>query len=386
MENVTATTSVSFADLLDRLLDMLSERERDILRRRHSLKPGGRQRKETLETIGRDYKVTRERVRQIERDGIRKLQDKATTEEITKQLEEIEAAMQQFLKKYGGAMQEDHLLDNLIDFFGISARPEVGDTEVLHHKKSLAFLISNLLADKFEQVGDDDTFMPTWKLKEAPWEFVEEVIDQLVQLIEGHGKPLTADELFTTLRNDASYSALQERFTALDHVEEELAELDETILAYLRASKRVKQNLFGHIGLSDWNTISPKRMNDKIYLVMKQAKKPLHFTEIAELINEAGFDHKKALPATIHNELILDDRYVLIGRGIYALREWGYEPGTVADVISALIAKHGPMTKDEIIEKVSEQRMVKKATINLALMNKERFVRRDDKRYDTTTA
>ncbi|MDO8260356.1 MAG: hypothetical protein Q7T50_02520 [Candidatus Magasanikbacteria bacterium] len=37
------------------------------------------------------------------------------------------------------------------------------------------------------------------------------------------------------------------------------------------------------------------------------------------------------------------------------------------------------MTKEEITEKVLEKRMVKKATIILALMNKDRFAKKDNR-------
>jgi len=380
MESHNQAKNVNFAQMLESLLEMLSSREKDVLRRRHALSKGSN-RKETLEKIGQEYKVTRERVRQIERDGIKKLKEKMSDTSVSESLGQIEETVRTFLHKYGGAMEEGHLLDNLVDFFGLSANPNASAEELLHHKKALSFLISHLLADKFERVSEHDDFHPTWKLKEAPWELVEEVIDRLVSLMGENGKPLSAEELFRVLKEHESYKGLSQRLTGLQRVKDELVDVDEAILSYLRASKKIKRNLFGQVGLSHWNTISPKRMNDKIYLVLKEAGKPLHFTDIAELINKTGFDHKKALPATIHNELILDDRYVLIGRGIYALREWGYEPGTVSDVISVLLKQRGPLTKDAITEAVSKQRMVKKATVNLALMNKDRFKKLADKRY-----
>ncbi|MFA5358465.1 MAG: sigma factor-like helix-turn-helix DNA-binding protein [Patescibacteria group bacterium] len=378
--NTSMQGKVSFAETLGGLFDLLSSREKDVLTRRHGLVNGSK-RKETLEKIGQDYKVTRERVRQIERDGIKKLKEKASGSGAGVALDDVEKAINQFLKKYGGVMEESHLIDSLIDFFGVSNQG-LSDDDLDNHKKSLAFIITNLLSDKFEKMEGNENYHPSWKLKESPWELVEDVIDKLVQLIETNGKPVTADELFKSLKGQGFYNDFQEKFAKLLEMEKELVDLDEAILAYLRTSKKIKKNLFNNVGLSHWKTISPKRMNDKIYLVMKESGKPLHFNEIAELINKAGFDHKKALPATIHNELILDDRYVLIGRGIYALKEWGYQPGTVVDVISDLIKQSGPMTKDEIIESVSKQRMVKKATVNLALMNKDKFVKTADKKYD----
>ena len=144
----------------------------------------------------------------------------------------------------------------------------------------------------------------------------------------------------------------------------------------------VKQDLFDNWGLVSWGTVHPKKINDKIYLVLKKAGKPLHFTEIATLINETKFDEKIAYPATVHNELILDDKYVLVGRGMYALKEWGYKPGTVASVVEDLLKENGAMTKEEIIEKVLEKRNVKESTIYLSLMNNDKFVKGKNGRYE----
>jgi hypothetical protein len=100
---------------------------------------------------------------------------------------------------------------------------------------------------------------------------------------------------------------------------------------------------------------------------------------IAKKINETSFDHKIANPATVHNELILDPKYVLIGRGIYGLKEWGFKEGVVQDVIRDILAENGPLTKEQLTEKVLANRMVKKTTINLALMNKDIFEKVGDK-------
>lgn len=379
MESQTVTKKINFIDLVNQLFGVLSSRERDVLQRRHGLNKGTAK-KETLEKIGQEYQVTRERVRQIERDGVKKLKEKLAASGITESLEEISGTIKKLMKKYGGVMSEEHLLQSLVDFYRLSSE-EMSPDDLLQHKKSLAFIISELLAEKFEKVEDQEKYHATWKLKDTPWSLIEEVIEKLVVLIEGHGQPLKADELFAQVKQRPYYADLQTKVASLKELEEDLVDLDEAILSYLRASKQVEQNLFGHIGLANWNTIKPKRMNDKIYLVLKEAARPLHFTEIAGLINTANFDHKKALPATIHNELILDDRYVLIGRGIYALKEWGYEPGTVSEVLSGILKRRGPLTKDQITEEVAKQRLVKKATINLALMDKNKFKKLSDKRY-----
>ena len=116
-------------------------------------------------------------------------------------------------------------------------------------------------------------------------------------------------------------------------------------------------------------------MKDKAYLVFKKENKPLHFTEVASLIDSA-------LPQTVHNELIKDSRFVLVGRGIYALKEWGYERGYVKDVIfKVLKSAQKPLDREEILEKVLEQRIVKKNTVLLNLSNKNYFLRTSEGNY-----
>ena len=107
----------------------------------------------------------------------------------------------------------------------------------------------------------------------------------------------------------------------------------------------------------------------------------MHFTEIADEINKNAFDGKMAYAPTVHNELILDNKYILVGRGIYALSEWGYKPGNVTDVVEEILKENGPLTKDEIIDKVLEKRNVKKSTVYLSIMNNKSIVKNSKGKY-----
>jgi DNA-directed RNA polymerase delta subunit len=112
---------------------------------------------------------------------------------------------------------------------------------------------------------------------------------------------------------------------------------------------------------------------------LKEKNQPLHFTQIAHLIDEYKLGKKKAHPQTVHNELIKDDRFVLIGRGIYALAEWGYSEGTIKDVIKEILAKSDrPLEKEEILKEVFRIRKVKKATVMINLNNSSIFEKRDN--------
>jgi thioredoxin reductase len=87
-----------------------------------------------------------------------------------------------------------------------------------------------------------------------------------------------------------------------------------------------------------------------------------------------GLSDKKVHPQTVHNELIRDKRFVLVGRGTYALREWGFEEGTVKDIIVTLIKTAGGfLAKDIIVKDVLKKRKVKKATIDVNLSDRKVF-------------
>ncbi len=335
------------------LFQELNEREQEVLSRRFGLTGNDPQ---TLEVIGKHFGVTRERVRQIETGSIKKLRK---LEELSDLLKQVQTVLFQVLEQHGGVLEENHLLDLAL------SRNE----ESTVHRSILLFFMDKLLHEQFDLFHKADHFQRSWKLSIVEEQHINDLIKELIKYIDSHSEPIEEDALI---------KALLESLTG--HSEAK-------VRGHLRISKRLKQNIFGHWGKSDWNSITPKRMNDKIHLVLKHLKKPLHFTDIAEQINKLQFDHKTAYPATVHNELILDDKYVLVGRGIYALSEWGYEPGVVADVIQRVLGEaEKPLSRDEIVERVLNQRIVGKSTIHLALMNKNRFNKVDGGKYSLASA
>jgi hypothetical protein len=149
---------------------------------------------------------------------------------------------------------------------------------------------------------------------------------------------------------------------------------DKVILNFLELAIEIEKNVFGHWGMNIWKEIKPKDVGDKAYLVMKYHQKPEHYSDITEMINKAKFDKKVAYKETVHNELIKDPRFILIGRGIYALSEWGYKPGVVAEVVVEILRQaKQPLSKEKIVEEVLKTRMVKKNTILVGLSNRQLF-------------
>ena len=140
--------------------------------------------------------------------------------------------------------------------------------------------------------------------------------------------------------------------------------------------------LNGLWGLAKWPTVNPKNIRDKIFVVLEAKKTPMHFSEIAKAISNSNFQRKNVTIQAIHNELIKDSRFVLIGRGIYALDSWGYTRGTVAEIIKTiLIDAKTPLTREEIVKRVLKNRKVKETTILLNLQNKQHFKKVDKNSY-----
>lgn len=371
-------------ELVNHLFTDLNERERDVLSRRFGLKD---LEKETLENIGAAHKLTRERIRQIENASIKKLR---ALKDLEERISNLRKVINELLEEHGGIMERDYLLNNLVNF-SVGNMDKKGQVGL--HKNHLEFLISKLLHDQFEEVSDHKHFKTSFKLKFRSLDYLEELAQELIESVKETKKILLTDDLIELSKNLASFEKHKEKFNVAQVLDisnvlggelfsenAELINSNKYIFSLLQALRDIEQNKFGHWGITDWREISPKTINDKIYLSLKNHGKPLHFVDITKMINDISFDGKEANAATVHNELILDKKYVLVGRGLYGLREWGYKTGTVTDVIREILEQQDqPLSREQVVEKVLEQRLVKKATIILALMDKKKFEKIDNR-------
>lgn len=339
-------------EVINNLVKELSDKEADVLRRRFGLNEHG---KETLETIGVAYNVTRERIRQIENQSIQKMRASARYVEIMKPVEHLVTSL---LQHHGGVLTA-HMLNELL--FGVEdTTPQV--------ERSMTFIVRKLLVDKVDPLPKSSAFRAGWKLKLTPISVVEEAVAALVAVVQEVNEPMTFEQFVERFQQTEFFSANRDKMT------------DEVIESYLAISSVLAKNPYDEYGLAQWGAIQPRRMNDRVHMVLKKEGKPMHFEEIAERITEVF--HKKAYPPTVHNELILNDEYVLVGRGIYALTEWGFTEGVVSSVIEHILEEAGkPLSRSAIVSKVLEQRIVKKNTIHLALTDKDRFTKTADGLY-----
>ena len=80
-----AATYTLLHEQLMEVLDTLTEREQKVLRLRFGLDDG---RPRTLEEVGRQFNVTRERIRQIEAKALRKLRHPSRSKKLKDYLDE----------------------------------------------------------------------------------------------------------------------------------------------------------------------------------------------------------------------------------------------------------------------------------------------------------
>ncbi len=372
-------------EIVNNLFNELSKRECDVLTRRFGLHGTG---KETLEKIGQAHKLTRERIRQIETTGIKKIRQLENLEPYISGLKKV---ISQLLEEHGGLMEREYLLNNLVNFSVDNVKIKAEDEKI--HKNHLDFLIIKLLHNEFEEVNNSENFKDSFKLKYQTLSHLEALAEELLEKIKQAKTIMVTEDLFILAKELESFKNEQDKFNAPNNIDisnilnsenftedADLINVNKVLYSILQAARGIEQNKFGYWGVHNWHEIKPRTVNDKIYLILKNHGKPMHFVEIAGEINQIGFDKKIANAATVHNELILDDKYVLVGRGLYGLTEQGYQQGVVVDVIENILAKiDRPLSRDEIINKVLEQRLVKKATVVLALMDKDRFKKESGK-------
>ena len=328
----------------------LKERERDVVVHRYGLEGDH---KMTLEDVGKKFNVTRERVRQIESASVRKL-----AAHPTKELTQLLKLVNSHMIEMGGLLSLDDLTDYL----------RATHTDQPELKTNALRLVMDINENAIA-LPKTMALRSGWMKHDFASTVISPVLDELNNILQARQQTMTEKELWEKLLHTAGYKAHE-------------ALLNPTLMAgILRVSNQIAKAGDGKWGLAAWPTVVPKRIRDKVYLVLQAGGKPMHFNDIAEVINRA-YPGKAVLSRTVHNELIGDKRFVLVGRGIYALKSWGFQPGVVADVVKEVLKQAGrPLTTEEIIEAVLAKREVKRNTVVANLQNKAIFQKVGRGRY-----
>lgn len=336
-------------DLRRLIFDMsneLSERSENIIIKRFNLDGRGVQ---TLNKIGEEYGITRERVRQVESESIKSLRRIGKKYDINLVFNDIRKT----IEDHGGLMGEKEITSYLFN----------GESHDNINKQISLLILS--LDDRIKVAKETDDYNRIYFYKKEDFKKFKKIITILEKHLIKNKESLDLEKILVLLKNE-NFSYLSEK----------------SIESYLKSNKIVLQSVIGEWGHQKWPHINPKSIRDKAYLTLRKNKEHLHFVEIANGINEIWKNRKKTNNQTVHNELIKDIRFVLVGRGIYALKEWGYKTGTVLDVLLEVFnAGSKEINQNKIVEKVLEKRKVKKNTIILNLQNKKYFEKLANKVY-----
>ena len=335
------------AEILKKAIDgslgvIEQDREREIISRRFGLTGS----KETLEQIGEMLSITRERVRQLEKAILIHLQIAAEENQIS-ELAPAEKILVRNLTEMGRVAKLSDLADKVY-----------GRETTAAERAGIYFIAT--FAKNLTVIEENDAYNSAVGIAEyGDAATIRKKIDEVVSVIKARKEPMTIDELDNVLDYEHP-----------DHIKA------------IASISKLLATLNGTWGLAKWPSVNPRNIRDKIFVILENHKEPMHFSDIAKEIAESNFKRKNVTVQAIHNELIKDARFVLIGRGIYALSSWGYKKGTISDIIVSILEKsEKPMTREKIVKQVLKARKVKETTILLNLQNKELFKKIDRNLY-----
>ncbi|OGZ43729.1 MAG: hypothetical protein A2719_01420 [Candidatus Ryanbacteria bacterium RIFCSPHIGHO2_01_FULL_45_22] len=326
------------------MLASIPKRSAAVLEKRFGLAKSGK--RFTLEAIGNSYGITRERVRQIEADGLNRIRKASEFSN----LEPLFLSFTEYIKQQGGIVAESQLFSH----FSNENVPS----------EAVRFLLT--LHPNVIYRGESDIWHSRWGLDGIMMDSIEHALQRVSDVIKLKEETIAYEQLANMMQKELAAESVATPSHAI-------------LSAYIAISKQIDKNYFNQWGHTSSSLVRPRGVRDLAYLVFQQAGAPMHFSAAAERIREVA-TARRVHAQTVHNELIKDNRFVLVGRGMYGLSEWGYEPGTVQDIIIRALSS-GPLSKDALVEKVLHKRQVKENTILINLQNRKRFKKFSDGTY-----
>jgi hypothetical protein len=318
-----------------RLTSHLQDRSSDVIMNRFGLTVDAR--RKTLEEIGKKYNITRERVRQVEEAAIAMIKKSDAYKAEQAIFEELKT----LIHSLGGVISESELLTHISK-----------DKSTQNH---IHFYLN--LSDSFKKHREDDHFHARFSVDDEVTEMVHDSLKKL----------------YASLADEDLISETEMIKKFFDHLKDvaDKYKNEEIAKRWLRISKKISKNPLGEWGKTSSPNIHTRGVKDYAFLIMRKHGSPMHFKEVADSITKTF--NRKTHYATCHNELIKDPRFILVGRGMYALAEWGYKPGIAREVIRDILKKDGPLSKEEVVERVMKERYFKKNTILVNLVNPKYF-------------
>ena len=339
-----STISFKPKQVTKRITSHLQDRSSDVIMNRFGLTADAR--RKTLEEIGKKYNITRERVRQVEDVALKAIKKS----DAYKKEQAVFDELKQLVHKLGTIVAEHELLPYISK-----------DKATQNH---INFFLE--LSDVFKKHREDDHFHTRFSVDDEMTGKVHEALRKL----------------YTSLNDQDLIPETEMIKRFFDHLGElsEQYRDEEIARRWLSMSKTVAKNPLGEWGRASSPNIRTRGIKDYAYLVMRKSGSPMHFREVADAISKTF--NKKTHYATCHNELIKDPRFVLVGRGMYALAEWGYKKGIAREVIADIFKREGPLSKEEVVKRVNKERYFKTNTILVNLVNPKYFKKNKTGLYD----
>jgi len=331
------------------LIEILTEKEQEIIKGRFGLNG---QRSLTLAALGESFAVTRERIRQVQNYTVKKLQRNAKNTKLVN----LHKDLSKLISKKGNIISEKHLEEFLLEMFP-------GQDKYLPELK-LACVLHEDIIQEYNRVD----YVPHYRHKDMLFSLIKAIDINTAKILKKKQQTFSTNELAKQVQDsltvETAHLNLQSIYSAWN--------LDRRLV--------VKD---GVVSIKAWRHVNPRTLNDKINFVLNEEHEAMHYSQITKKILVKHFDEKNISVQAIHNELINNKDFVLIGRGIYALKLWGYKEGTVADVLESILAKNGPMHLEDLTQAVLQRRKVKEITVQINLNSKKhKFLKNKAGQYE----
>ncbi len=340
-----STISFKPKQVTKKITSHLQDRASDVIMNRFGLTADAQ--RKTLEEIGKKYSITRERVRQIECAALNSIKKS----EAYKAEQAIFDEIKQLIHSLGSIVAEHEFL------------PHVSKDKATQNH--IHFYM--VLGDAFKKHREDENFQTRWSVDD---EMVSKVQDSL-------------KKLYVSLKDEdlvPETEMIKKFFDQMKDVSDQFKN-EELAKRWLTISKTIAKNPLGEWGKATSPNVRTRGVKDYAFLVMRRHGSPMHFREVADAITKTF--GRKTHYATCHNELIKDPRFVLVGRGMYALAEWGYKTGIAREVIRDILKREGSLSKEDVVERVMKERYFKKNTILVNLQNPKHFRKTKNGLYTT---
>ena len=342
---MSSTISFKPKQVTKKITSHLQDRANDVIMNRFGLTATAE--RKNLEEIGQKYGITRERVRQIEAAALNLIKKSSAYKAEQATFDELK----QIIHSLGSIVSESDLLNHISK-----------DKETQNH---IHFYL--VLGDAFKKHREDEHFHSRWS-----------VDDEVTVKVENSLKAL-----YSELKDEDLMPETEMIKKFFDHMKDvsDKYKNEEIAKRWMNISKTIAKNSLNEWGKATSPNVHMRGVKDYAYLVMRKHGSPMHFREVVDAITKTF--HRKTHYATCHNELIKDPRFVLVGRGMYALAEWGYKTGTAREVVKDILKREGPMSKEDVVEKVMKERYFKKNTILVNLQNPKYFKKNKNGLYTT---